>query len=530
MIVDDFGELVWFNAIGNRELATDFRVQTYQGQPVLTWWQGRLIGGEGRGEGVIYDTSYRPVRRVRAGNGCSADLHEFELTPQGTALLLIYDAVRRDLRHVGGSRRGVVVQAVVQEIDIATGLVLFEWHSLGNIGLSESHERVPKRSGQWDYVHANSVALDGSGDFIVSARHTSSVLRISRATGRILWRLGGSRSDFRMGEGTRFWNQHDARPQPDGTLTLFDNSAPPPQREASRAITLRLDTARKTATLVQALKHPENLLVRHPGRRAAAAGRRDVRRLGLAPVLHRVRRRGPRRARRALRRRRRQLPRLQVPVERPAGAAAGARRLAAREPRRRARELERGDGGRRLGAVGRFDARTRCAGSRASPTAGSRPRSRPSRAAPSCRSGRSTPPARCSVRAQPSGPIRPRADTGFLTGHIPDHLATALTPGCLDTEAMARGHSPRYTGLRSWCSGAKTRPSNWSRSRSAASAGRCPCTLSSARSRWSRSRRCRARRPACAGRSTCTASRSRCWTSTRGSAARHASAARARSC
>ena len=144
MIVDDFGNLVWFNAIGNRELATDFRVQTYLGKPVLTWWQGRLIGGEGRGEGVIYDTAYRPVRRVRAGNGLIADLHEFELTPQGTALLLIYDAVQRDLRGVGGARKGVVVQAVVQEVDIATGLVLFEWHSLGNVGLSESHETVPE--------------------------------------------------------------------------------------------------------------------------------------------------------------------------------------------------------------------------------------------------------------------------------------------------------------------------------------------------------------------------------------------------
>ena len=260
MIVDDFGHLVWFNAIGNRELATDFRVQTYRGKPVLTWWQGRLIGGEGRGEGVIYDTSYRPVRRVRAGNGLRADLHEFELTPQGTALLLIYDAIKRDLRSVGGSRKGVVVQAVVQEVDIATGLVLFEWHSLGNVGLSESHERVPRSSGQWDYVHANSVAIDAGGELIVSARQTSAVYRISRRTGRILWRLGGSRSDFRLGPGTRFGLQHDARPQPDGTLTIFDNSAPPPQRKASRAITIRLDLARKRATLVQALKHPENLL------------------------------------------------------------------------------------------------------------------------------------------------------------------------------------------------------------------------------------------------------------------------------
>ena len=260
MIIDDSGHVVWFNAIGNRELASDFRVQSYRGQPVLTWWQGRLIGGEGRGEGKIYDSSYRPIRRVRAGNGFSADTHEFELTSRGTALLLIYDAVRRDLRSVGGSRRGIAVQAVVQEVDIATGLVVFEWHSLGNIGLSESHQRVPRYDGQWDYVHANSVALDAAGDFIVSARHTSAVYRISRRTGRIIWRLGGERSDFRMGAGTRFWNQHDARMQPDGSLTLFDNSAAPPMRRASRAVTLALDTTRMTATLQTALTHPRGLL------------------------------------------------------------------------------------------------------------------------------------------------------------------------------------------------------------------------------------------------------------------------------
>jgi hypothetical protein len=261
MIVDDFGRLVWFNAIGNRELATDFRVQSYLGRPVLTWWQGRLAGGHGRGEGVIYDTSYRPLRRVRAGNGFSADEHEFELTPQGTALLISYDAVRRDLSGVHAN--GYPIQAVIQEIDIATGLVLFEWHSLGNIGLSESHAPKPHHGGAWDYVHANSVALDADGNFIVSARLTSAVYKISRRTGRILWRLGGTRSDFRLGPGARFYNQHDARPQPDGTLTLFDNGYP--NRRRSRALTLALDTKAMTATVRSALTHPAGLLASTQG-------------------------------------------------------------------------------------------------------------------------------------------------------------------------------------------------------------------------------------------------------------------------
>jgi hypothetical protein len=63
-----------------------------------------------------------------------------------------------------------------------------------------------------------------------------------------------------MGAGTRFAQQHDARPHPDGSVTIFDNSAPPPVREASRAVTIALDTGRKTATLRSALIHPDKLL------------------------------------------------------------------------------------------------------------------------------------------------------------------------------------------------------------------------------------------------------------------------------
>jgi hypothetical protein len=260
MILDDAGHVVWFKPAGDREEATDFRVQTYQGEPVLTWWQGRLVGGEGRGEGVIYDQRYRPVRRVRAGNGFSADLHEFELTPQGTALLLSYARVRMDLRPYGGSRDGTVVDGVVQEVDVATGLVLFEWHSVGNVSLRDSTAPAPKGGEAWDYMHLNSVALDSAGDFIVSARRASTVYKIDRETARIAWRMGGKASTLKMGAGTSFHLQHDARPHPDGTITLFDNASPPAFRKASRALTIRVDATRGTATLARAFTHPDRLL------------------------------------------------------------------------------------------------------------------------------------------------------------------------------------------------------------------------------------------------------------------------------
>ena len=245
MIVDDRGELVWFRAVTGGKVAMDVRTQTYRGEPVLTWWEGRLFGGGGRGVGMILDERYRTVKRVRMGNGFQADSHEFTITPQGTALLNAWDAVNRP--------EGRVLQSVVQEVDIETGLVLFEWHSAGHIATSETYRPRESPRTAWDYLHLNSVAVDGEGNFILSARSTNAVYRVARADGEILWRLGGKRSDFRFGAGARFAQQHDARPGPDGTLTLFDNATP----NRSRALTLKLDGRR--ATRVRALTHPDGL-------------------------------------------------------------------------------------------------------------------------------------------------------------------------------------------------------------------------------------------------------------------------------
>jgi hypothetical protein len=255
MITDDLGRLIWFHPIGNREEATDVRVQVYQGRPVLTWWQGRLSGGEGRGQGVIYSENYRPLTRVSMANGLKADLHEFVITPENTALLIAYDTVYRP--------EGRVTQGVVQEVEIDTGLVRFEWHSVGHIATAESYRPKAKGRARWDYLHLNSVALDADGNFILSARQTHAVYKISRQTGNVLWRLGGRKSDFQLGAGTRFALQHDARVQPDGTLTLFDNSSSPPVRKHSRALRIRLDGTR--ATLESALRHPDGLLAATQG-------------------------------------------------------------------------------------------------------------------------------------------------------------------------------------------------------------------------------------------------------------------------
>jgi hypothetical protein len=265
LIVDNQGEVIWFHPTKLGVL--NFRVQRYRGRPVLTWWQGVSRKGVGRGRYEIYDTSYRRIAEVRAGNGFSGDLHEFLITPRGTALIPVYTRVRRDLSALGGAKNGSVYDNVVQEIDLGTGKVLFQWRSLDHVGLDESYVKdVPKKASEaFDYFHVNSIEPGPRGTVVVSARNTHTIYEIDKRTGRIVWRLGGKHSDFRMSPGTRFGWQHDARLHPDGTLTLFDNEAAPPLAKQSRVLVLRLDRKRMKARLVRSYVHPSPLLASSQG-------------------------------------------------------------------------------------------------------------------------------------------------------------------------------------------------------------------------------------------------------------------------
>jgi hypothetical protein len=253
VIADASGRPVWEYPAPGLEVY-NFQVQVYKGRPALTWWQGKIVDGHGVGSYVIADDSYEPIAHVQAGNGLHGDLHEFLLTDRGTALLTSYALKHVDLRPVGGSRAGAIQDAIFQEVDLASGRVLLEWHSLDHIPLAESY--WPLTTWSWDYVHLNSIDVDLDGNLLVSSRNTHTVYKIDRRSGEIIWRLGGKHSDFAMGAGATFAWQHDARRQPDGTLTMFDNEGPPHGGSQSRALVLALDEPRRSARLARQFLHP----------------------------------------------------------------------------------------------------------------------------------------------------------------------------------------------------------------------------------------------------------------------------------
>jgi hypothetical protein len=267
LIVDEWGEPVWFKPIPRKFWVSNIRRQYYRGEPVLTWWEGRMTRqGFGRGEGVILDSSYRELARVRAGNGRWMDMHEFLLTPHGTALFVCYpDSVPADLSPIGGRSNGSVNQSVVQEVDVSSGRVLLEWRSLEHVPVDESYQRpaIP-----YDYIHINSIAVLPDGNLLVSGRSTWTLYKLDRSTGEVIWRLGGKRSDFQLGDGARFSWQHDARLPAASTITMFDDgnagfddgSGDSHTEPQSRGVVLKVDEARRIARLARSYRHPHPLL------------------------------------------------------------------------------------------------------------------------------------------------------------------------------------------------------------------------------------------------------------------------------
>jgi Arylsulfotransferase (ASST) len=268
MILDKSGGLIWFKALATNTSAANFRVQEYLGKPVLTWWQGDISAhGFGLGEDVIADSTYTDIAHVKAGNGYQADLHELQLTPKGTALITVYDPILCNLSVVGGPSYGAVTDGMLQEIDVKTGLVMFQWTSLDHVGLDESYEAV--RNSQvgrpFDFFHINSINLDQDGSLLISARNTWTAYDVDAQSGQIVWRLGGKHSSFTMGPGTLTAWQHDPRELPNGAISIFDNGASPKVHGQSRGIVVSLNPQQKTATLVSQITHPSPLLAESQG-------------------------------------------------------------------------------------------------------------------------------------------------------------------------------------------------------------------------------------------------------------------------
>lgn len=210
----------------------------YKGEIHLCFYQGVQMLGWGHGHGLIMDKHYRIVKSVEPGSyQASSDMHEFRLINDGQSALMtqylrsVYDMCPWELC----DGLGYIQQGAFQEIEVDTGKVLFEWHSLDHVspheswvppGTTEISGSAQHPESPWDYFHINSIDKNRDGDYLISARHTSAVYKISGIDGHVIWRLNGAKSDYVL-DNFQFSSQHDARFISDNethtVLSLFDN-------------------------------------------------------------------------------------------------------------------------------------------------------------------------------------------------------------------------------------------------------------------------------------------------------------------
>jgi hypothetical protein len=294
-IYDNHGQVVWYQPMPYKR-TWDLSVVTYRDQRMLAVYvQGpRLPSGFARPQYLLLDRHYRIAARIPARNGYSADLHELEITSHGRAYVGAYNQV---LDPVSGHP---TLEYVVQQVDIASGDLLFEWHSLDHVPARASYLPRPQGTVAWDYFHGNSIERLPGGNLIISARNTSTLYEISGQTGQVLWRMGGKEDDFDLVSrhpGWQFCFQYDARRRGPGSLTVFDNGGEGPgcPRHVSRVEVFRLRPEHHVGASPQEHLLPDRLdrrrrLLRSCGRQRPPGHQPGlVRQLGSSPTHHRVR-------------------------------------------------------------------------------------------------------------------------------------------------------------------------------------------------------------------------------------------------
>jgi hypothetical protein len=238
MLLNPEGKLQWWHQFPTDVVGTNLETVSYEGKAAIAWWQGVVTETAfGEGEGVIANSAYEPIAHIKAGNGQQADIHELNITPGGQAWI---DTVEPVCKPTCDESHVPVLDATVQEIDLHTGLVMWEWEAMGHV--AESETEVVPANGVFDPYHLNSIQPITGDRVLISMRDTSGVYLLDQDTGAIIWQIAGRKSSFTRGKETQFYFQHDALLEGKklDRLTLFADEAGPPVHGASRGLILHL--------------------------------------------------------------------------------------------------------------------------------------------------------------------------------------------------------------------------------------------------------------------------------------------------
>lgn len=252
-----------------RWLRTPTKGYLFQPQPALSGLLGEgatsyaiatRIGPNGGGHDsyhIVTDAKMKPRFTITTGvpNG-TTDTHEFLTTEENTVYLLSYQSRSVDLSVIQGQQNARVYDPVVVERSFQ-GKTIWHWNGRDHIEIQDAvgpdvdFAAAPPR--HVDYAHPNAISVTPDGNLLISLKHQDCVLKISRETREVIWRLGGrmcKKNEFRFVDDpyNGFSHQHSVRSLTNGNVLLFDNGTLHEQ-QTSRAVEYEINEEDRTARL-----------------------------------------------------------------------------------------------------------------------------------------------------------------------------------------------------------------------------------------------------------------------------------------
>lgn len=271
LIIDNDGKVVYWQEVTDGT-PVDFQVLPNGYLGYGSMYEFYDFTGGGPTKFHMMDSSYTIIDSFKMGNGYVAESHEFQLLPNGHALMLSYDLQPVDMSKlvVGGHPGATVVGSIIQELDVDKNVV-FQWRSWDHLDIKDSYSPSLTQK-VFDPIHVNSIDMDADNNLLVSIMAFAGVSKISRQTGDILWTMGGSKNQFTFlnddeGSATApqyFMYQHDVRRLANGNILMIDDGYKP-KRDWSRAVEYKIDEANKTATKVWQYRHTPDISINTMG-------------------------------------------------------------------------------------------------------------------------------------------------------------------------------------------------------------------------------------------------------------------------
>lgn len=178
------------------------------------------------GKLVVMDENYKVIDEVqyieneRTNNDKTYTIFEYIDDEH----YLITTSSREKTNSLGNLGELTLIENNIQEIK--DNKVVFEWRSAEHKELYDYilDMNTIKVDEENDYIHINKVIVDPEdNNLIASFRNISTILKIDRKTGDIIWALGGKKDNFNLTQEQKFGYQHSLSFTKDHSLMIFDN-------------------------------------------------------------------------------------------------------------------------------------------------------------------------------------------------------------------------------------------------------------------------------------------------------------------